>query len=98
MGRREAERDILEAIALRLEASGIIISNNVKVRTPVDTGRLRAAQTYDVGEDEVRVGSNIYYQEFQELGTRYQRPQPHLVPGLEASNDELRRVWGEPIR
>lgn len=81
----------------RLEATGIVVTNNVKVKTPVDEGTLRAGQTYVVDGDAVYVGNNVPHGPFVELGTSKMRAQPHLVPGLMDSKDELRRIWGEPI-
>ena len=53
---------------------------------PVDTGNLRSALTweYELTDDgpSVKVGSNVEYHPFVELGTWKMRARPHLVPGL----------------
>lgn len=85
--------DVDTLISKKLEASGIIVVNNVKPRTAVDTGRLRASITHDSGETSVRVGSNVEYAGFLELGTSKMAAQPYLVPGLKASGGQLDAVW-----
>lgn len=56
---------------------------------PVDTGRLRASLSYDVGEDAQGplgiVGSNVEYAAMVELGTSRSHAQPYLRPALSAA-------------
>ncbi len=92
-----AMREVRRELARRNEAAGFLVEGNVKRRTPVDTGRLRASYTHDADEDGVVIGTNTQYAPFVELGTRYQNPQPHLVPGLVASIPELRRIYGGEV-
>jgi phage gpG-like protein len=58
-------------------------------RCAVDTGRLRSSITWEVvsegGELSAKVGTNVEYGPFVELGTRYMRAQPYLVPALSAA-------------
>lgn len=55
----------------------------------VDTGRLRSSITYEIGEDEkglfARIGTNVEYGIYLELGTRYMQPYPFLRPALSAA-------------
>lgn len=81
-------------LARKNEAAATVVEGNVKRLTPVDSGRLRSSYTHQSDETGAIVGTNTSYAAFVELGTRYQNPQPHLVPGLENSKDELRRVYG----
>ncbi len=85
--------DVDKLINQKLEASGIIVVANVKPRTPVDTGLLRSAQSYEVTPNSVRIGSPVHYQPYVELGTWRMAAQPHLVPGLKASGGQLNAVW-----
>lgn len=48
--------------------AGITIVNNVKPRTPVDQGRLRASYTSEADANGVRVGTDVPYGVFVELG------------------------------
>jgi HK97 gp10 family phage protein len=58
---------------------------------PVDTGRLRSSITHDEVERRgrttlvVRVGTNVEYAAYVELGTSRQRSQPYLRPALDAA-------------
>lgn len=71
-------RDLLRR-AIRVEATA-------KRLCPVDTGRLRSSITHDLAEDDqgllALVGSSVEYAIYQELGTRYMRPQSYLRPAL----------------
>ena len=64
--------DFLEKVALMVQAKA-------REYTPVDTGRLRASITHALDSSPVplwaRVGSNVQYAPFVELGTR-----PHFPP------------------
>lgn len=66
---------------------GVNIQSSAKMHCPVDTGRLRSSiQTTPVHETStglaVRVGSNVNYARYVELGTRHMRAQPYLRPAL----------------
>lgn len=65
---------------------GIRVHNYAVGHCPVDTGHLRSALTweYELTGDgpSVKVGSNVEYHPFVELGTWKMRARPHLVPGL----------------
>lgn len=91
LARIEAEKRV------RLEQSGVAVQNHVMSRTPVDTGRLRASIHSQVDGDSVRIGTNVNYAVFVELGTRHQSPQPYLVPGLIAAKGDLTAIWGREV-
>lgn len=78
----------------KLEATGIVAVNHIRPRTPVLSGRLRASYTYEVvGNDAVRVGTNVEYGPFVELGTRNQNAQPHMVPGVIGAKSAIQGIW-----
>jgi len=58
----------------------LIVLRDVKINSPVDTGRLRSSITPEVfadGDDVVGVvGSNVEYAKWQEFGTRPHWPPP----------------------
>jgi HK97 gp10 family phage protein len=75
-------------VAVALARKAIKVETTAKRLCPVDTGRLRASITHEMGEDSLGlvayVGSNVEYAIFQELGTRFQPAQPYLRPALRA--------------
>lgn len=85
--------EVMALSRAKLEAAGIVVTNEAKRRSPVDTGRLRASLTHDAGVDSVRIGTNVEYGPHLELGTSKQAAQPYLVPGLLASKEQLRDIW-----
>ncbi|MBQ2289680.1 MAG: HK97 gp10 family phage protein [Bacteroidaceae bacterium] len=56
--------------AAALEAIGIVAEAYAKMKTPVDTGRLRNSISHAVSGDDVYIGTNVQpYAIFVELGT-----------------------------
>lgn len=90
----EALAAIEAQLRMKNEAAAIVVEGAAKRKAPVDTGRLRASITHDSDGSGFIVGTNVTYSAFVELGTRYQAPQPYLVPGLQESIGELQRVYG----
>ena len=68
------------AIARALEAIGIRAVGLVSQRTPVDTGRLRASNDYEVRGNSVAIGNVQDYAPYVELGHK-QEP-GRFVPGI----------------
>ena len=66
--------------ALRDAAEAIEI--NAATECPVDTGRLQASITNEVEGKEARIGTDVSYAIYVELGTRKMNPQPYLRPAL----------------
>jgi HK97 gp10 family phage protein len=60
------------------------------------TGRLRSSVTYEVldGELIARVGTNVKYAKWLELGTKNMAPRPWLRRALNESGDEIDRIMG----
>ena len=84
-------RDLMRR-ALRVHSAAV---TRCPVGTPESThkpgyigGRLRSSITWEVvregGDLSAKVGTNVEYAPFVELGTRYMRAQPYLVPALAA--------------
>lgn len=60
-----------------------------KEHAPVDTGNLRRSITYEIDTKTdrnpfSRVGTNVRYGIYQELGTRHHPAQPFMRPAMEA--------------
>lgn len=64
------------------------VVNTAKSFCPVDTGRLRDSISWELGTvgllPAARVGTNVEYAPFVELGTRYMAAQAFLRPALAA--------------
>lgn len=60
---------------------------SAKTHVAVDTGNLRRSITHELGKrgllQYVRVGTNVEYGVFQELGTRFHEAHPFLRPAME---------------
>ncbi len=69
-----------------LQAVGQVGEAAAKGYAPVDTGTLRRSLTHELGkrgfDQYVRIGTNISYAIFQELGTRFHPAHPFLRPSL----------------
>lgn len=80
-------------IGKELQRTGIRVHNKAKRYCPVDTGRLRSSirstQAFEETHRQlvVRVGTNVEYARFVEMGTRYMRARPFLRRAL---NEEVR--------
>ena len=63
------------------------------------TGRLRASIAWEaVGDDTARVGTNVKYGKFLELGTRRMDPRPWLVRSLTEVTGEVATIMTRPWR
>lgn len=62
------------------------VERTAKRLCPVDTGRLRSSITHQMGRDArgllAKVGTNVSYAKYVELGTRRMRARPFLRPAL----------------
>lgn len=62
------------------------------------TGRLRASITHEVNGLVGRVGTNVRYSRFLELGTRKMAPRPFLLTNMRKHNATLIRILTGRIR
>jgi hypothetical protein len=62
------------------------------------TGRLRASVAYEIDENNLvaRVGTNVNYGRWLELGTRRLQPHPWLRPSLAMATPQVRRILSRP--
>lgn len=71
----------LTKIAIRVE-------RGAKQRAPVDTGRLRSSVTWELDSEGrflvARIGTNVVYAKYQELGTARMPAHPFLRPALDS--------------
>lgn len=74
-----------------LKRQGLKVQRRAKRNCPVDTGRLRSSITEALGTDSQglveRIGTDVEYAAYVELGTGRMRAQPFLRPALDAVKD-----------
>jgi HK97 gp10 family phage protein len=63
------------------------------------TGRLRAsvASEVDAAAQTARVGTNVKYGKYLELGTRRMKPRPWLRRSLSEVRDKIRAIFARPL-
>lgn len=75
---------VIGALTVLAQAGEAVAKDHV----PVDTGNLRRSITHEVFSNKrkpyARVGTNVRYGIFQELGTRFHAAQPFMRPAFEA--------------
>jgi HK97 gp10 family phage protein len=95
--RRDVDRAITEAEKRALEAIGLFVEGEAKLRCPVDTGNLRGSRDHKVDESKIGVivGTNVEYAIFVEKGTSRQTAQPYLTPAVEENIDKIKRITNQ---
>ncbi len=75
-----------EDVERALAIIGQVGEASAKTNAPVDTGHLRRSVTHELGkigfDQFVRIGTNVNYAIFQEIGTRFHPAHPFLRPAL----------------
>jgi phage gpG-like protein len=73
-------------VARDLRRRALRVQNAARARCPVDTGRLRNSITHELGRDTrglfVRVGTNVEYALYVEMGTRPHEIRPRNARAL----------------
>jgi len=86
------------AIEQFLETAALVVEGEAKNRCPVGQyprgsgrvgGHLRESITYEVDKKEARVGTNVHYAPYVELGTVKMKAQPYLRPALDENKNKL---------
>ena len=91
-------QNVEQAIDLALTASALLVEGQAKALCPVDTGNLRNSITHEVEKKEARVGTNVSYGIYQELGTSKMAAQPFLNPALEQNKGNIRKIFADALK
>jgi HK97 gp10 family phage protein len=91
--------EVMSLLEKRVTKTVIQMSNAAKRLAPVDTGRLRSSITYEVQTEQgvggqvirARVGTNVRYAPYLELGTSRMVARPYLRPTLDIARREFSR-------
>lgn len=83
-----------------LEAIGVFVDGAASLRSPVDTGNLRASITHQVNEREksVQIGTPVEYAPYVELGTKRMKAQPYLTPAVESNLNRIETLGGKAFK
>lgn len=86
--------ELIEACRRALEICGGKGETYAKLKCPVRTGNLRNSITHEVADDgkSVKIGSNVEYAPYVELGTYRMREQPYLRPAIENHIGEYKNI------
>jgi HK97 gp10 family phage protein len=96
-----------QAVSLALEASALLVEGQAKNICPVGKyppgsgrvgGNLRNSITHEVEGKEAKVGTNVEYAPYVELGTSKMAAQPYLNPALEANKGNIKRIFADAIK
>lgn len=82
-----------------LKEIGLFVEGEAKLRSPVDTGRLRDSIDNKVVSDKrVDIGTNVEYAIYVEKGTSRQSAQAFLTPAVEENIAEIEQIIKEKLR
>lgn len=93
----EYQEDVLEGLQQDIEKAALTLEKNAKQNCPVDTGKLRASITTEVGNLEAEVGTNVEYALYVEFGTSKQSAQPFMRPALDKAITQLNRDMAKTL-
>ena len=93
----EYQENVLERLQKDIEKAALTLEKNAKQNCPVDTGKLRASITTEVGNLEAEVGTNVEYALYVEFGTSKQSAQPFMRPALDKAITQLNRDMAKTL-
>ena len=91
------QEDVLEGLQKDIEKAALTLEKNAKQNCPVDTGKLRASITTEVGNLEAEVGTNVEYALYVEFGTSKQSAQPFMRPALDKAITQLNKDMAKTL-
>lgn len=91
------QEDVLEGLQKDIEKAALLLERRAKQNCPVDTGKLRASITTEVGKLEAEVGTNVEYAQYVEFGTSKQSAQPFMRPALDKAITQLNRDMAKTL-
>ena len=91
------QEDVLKGLQQNIEKAALTVERKAKQNCPVDTGKLRASITTEVGKLEAEVGTNVEYAPYVEFGTSKQSAQPFMRPALDKAITQLNRDMSKTL-
>ena len=90
---KDIEKKVVNTAAANILKACLIVEGDAKRICPVDTGRLRSSITHEVDLFSGKVGSNVEYAAYVELGTVKMAARPYLRPALEMNKAKILRLF-----
>lgn len=94
----EVKAEIEAALLKGLEECGITAETYAKLKSPVDTGRLKNSISHTVDGDTAYIGTNVEYAAYQELGTSKMPAHPYLRPAVENHVDVYKKLLTDELK
>lgn len=101
----EIAAELRPRVSAAVKETAEVVAAEARARVPVDSGDLKDSITvtrkeaagYSVNA-EAQDDNGLYYGWFQEFGTRYDPPQPFLIPALEANHATAEQFIAASLR
>lgn len=92
-------KNIKDALNRAIKKSVFILEKNLKIESPVRTGRLRNSihAGIVIGDLQGSIGPTVLYAKFVNYGTRFITPNPFIQRGANASLKEINQAFGDEI-
>lgn len=91
-------RKLETALNRGLEAAAFLVEAQAKIKTPVDTGRLKSSIYTKVGSLNAFVSTNVNYARYVHDGTKFMKPRPFMLEGLQSSEYNIRKAFDIEIK
>jgi len=89
---------INSALKRVIRKSALLVERHAKMRSPVDTGRLRSSIRTMINELTATVNPTVDYAIFVHDGTRNMSGRPFMSQGVKDATDEIRAVFNREIK
>ena len=89
---------INSALKRAVRKSALLVERYSKMRSPVDTGRLRSSIRTRIDDFTATVSPTVNYAIFIHDGTRNMRARPFMTQGAEDATTEIRSVFNREIK
>jgi len=98
--RNEVAKKIAEKKEKALEAVGVFIEGEAKLRCPVISGNLKGSITHKVElrDEKVIIGTPVEYAIYVEKGTSHSEKQPYLTPAAEENLKRIENLVKEKLK
>ena len=91
---------INQSINDKLQLSGELVKGSAQKNAPVKTGTLRNSIDFEVNKEEksVRIGTNVEYAPWIELGTGFIKPRWFLTRALNENIQKIKKIFAKEIK